>query len=42
MDFHVLQDFLTFTKGSCYVAMLIILVTFIPYWLYLTDREKKD
>lgn len=42
MEYHTLQDFYTFTKGSCYVVMLIILVCFIPFWLYLVDREKKD
>ncbi len=42
MEYHTLQDFMTFTKGSGYVMMLIILVCFIPFWLYLTDRERKD
>lgn len=42
MDFHTLQDFLTFTEGSGYIVMLVILVCFIPFWFYLTEREKKD
>lgn len=42
MEYHTLQDFLTFTEGSCYVVMLIILVCFIPFWLYLVDREEKE
>ena len=42
MDFVTLQDFYTFTKGSCYVAMLVLLVCFIPFWLYLTEREDKE
>ena len=42
MDFFTLQDFLTFTKGSCYVMMFVLLMIFIPFWFFLTDREKKN
>ncbi len=42
MGFQTLQDFLAYTDGSCYLVMLIILVCFIPFWLYLTEREKED
>ncbi|MDJ0762112.1 MAG: hmc operon protein 4 [Myxococcota bacterium] len=41
MDFYTLQDFLTFTKGMGYGMMFIALMTFIPFWLFLTDREKR-
>ena len=41
MDFYTLQDFLNFTKGSAYVLMLVVVVCFIPFWLFLTDREQK-
>ena len=37
---EVMQDFLTWTKGSCYVLGLIVLLAFIPFWLYLTEREE--
>ena len=42
MEYHTLQDFLTFTEGICYVLMLVLLVCFIPFWRYLTEREKED
>ncbi len=38
---QTLFDFLTFTKGWTYVTAGICLVVFIPFWLFLTDREKK-
>jgi hypothetical protein len=38
---NVLQDFLTLTKGSCYVVGLIVLLVFIPFWLFLTQREEE-
>lgn len=41
MDFYTLQDFLTFTKGTGYVIMFVLLMVFIPFWLVLTEREKK-
>jgi hypothetical protein len=42
VGFRTLQDFLNFTEGSAYIVMLGILVCFIPFWFYLTEREKKD
>jgi hypothetical protein len=36
-----LQDFLTLTKGVSYIVSAVILVCFIPFWLFLTEREKK-
>ena len=41
MEYHTLFDFLTMTKGTCYVIAGIVLVGFIPFWLYLTEREQK-
>lgn len=35
-------DFLEFTKGIGYVLAAVFLVGFIPFWLFLTEREKKD
>jgi hypothetical protein len=40
--YHTMQDFLTFTKGSCYILAGLAVVIFIPFWLFLTDREKKN
>jgi hypothetical protein len=39
---QTLFDFLTFTKGWTYVTAGICLVAFIPFWRFLTDREKKS
>ena len=41
-DMHTLQEFATFTKGFCYVLAGVVLLVFIPFWLYLVDRDKKD
>jgi hypothetical protein len=37
---ETLWDFLTFTKGWGYVAAFSLLGAFIPFYLYLTDRER--
>ena len=37
---ETLQDFLTFTKGICYIVAAVFLIGFIPFWRLLTDREK--
>ena len=42
MDFFTLQDFLTFTKGTGYILMFVVLMAFIPFWNFLTEREKKN
>jgi len=36
---ETLQEFMTLTKGLGYVFGGLGLVMFIPFWLYLTDRE---
>ena len=41
MDHHTLQEFLHTTKSVSYLIAVIIMVCFIPFWLFLTDREKK-
>ena len=38
---HTLQEFLHHTKGMGYVLALVILVAMIPFWLFLTDRERR-
>ena len=38
---HTLQEFLTHTKGLCYILGGIFLVAFIPFWLFLVERQKK-
>lgn len=39
---YTLWDFLTFTKGWAYVIAFALLLGFIPFYLFLTDRERKD
>jgi len=40
--YHVLQEFMTATKGMCYVLSFGLLVIFVPFWLFLSEREKDD
>ena len=42
MEFHVLQDFTAWVKGSGYLTALFLLLAIIPLWLYLNGGEKKD
>lgn len=39
---HTLFDFLTHTKAVGYIVAGILLVGFIPFWRFLTEREKDD
>lgn len=39
---HTLFDFLTHTKGMTYIVAGILLVCFIPFWQFLTERERHD
>lgn len=36
-----LWDFLTLTKGWTYVFALVLLLSFIPFYLFLVAREPK-
>jgi len=38
---ETLQQYLTLTKGTCYLVALVVLIGFIPFWMFLTDRERK-
>lgn len=40
MEIMTLQDFMFWTKGMAYVGMGIGLVSFVAFWLFLTDREE--
>ena len=40
MDAVTLFDFLTLTKAACYVGAGLLLASFIPFWLFLTGRER--
>ena len=36
---YTLFDFLTHTKGLAYVVAGALLLAYIPFWKYLTERE---
>jgi len=42
MDIATAQEFATFTKGLCYLLGGGFVVAFIFFWLFLTEREKKQ
>ena len=37
---ETLWDFLTFTKGNGYLVAFGLMLCFIPFYLYLTERER--
>ena len=39
---HTMQEFLTSTKGMGYIIAGLLMVLFVPFWLYLVDREKSE
>jgi len=39
---HTLFDFLTHTKGVGYIVAGLLLVSFIPFWRFLTEREHEE
>ena len=41
MEFHVLQDFTAWIKGSGYLTALFLFLAMIPFWRYLTGGDRK-
>ncbi len=39
---HNLHEYLLHTEGLSYLASLVILVLFIPFWRFLVERESKS
>ncbi len=37
---HTLFDFLTHTKAMAYIVAGVLLIGFVPFWKFLTEREK--
>ncbi len=37
---HTLVDYMTRTEGLAMITGAIFLAAFIPFWLFLTEREK--
>jgi hypothetical protein len=40
--YHTLFDFLTHTEGTTYILIGALVVSFIPFWRFLTERERED
>ncbi len=40
--FHTLVDFLTHTEGTTYILIGVLLISFIPFWKFLTEREREE
>jgi type II secretory pathway component PulF len=38
---NTLQEFMTFSKGWAYFLALVLIVAFIFFWRFLTDREER-
>lgn len=38
---HTLFDFLTYTKAIGYVVAAVLLIGFVPFWNFLTERERE-
>jgi hypothetical protein len=39
--FHTMQDFMSHVKGFSYVMAGVVMLAFIGFWFFLTNREKK-
>jgi hypothetical protein len=39
---HTLFDFLTQTKGLGYIVAGALLLAYIPFWKFLTERESGE
>ena len=39
---HTLQEFMHQTKGLAYVLGAVVLVGFIAFWLFLTERQPRE
>ncbi len=37
---ETLYDFLTVTKGHAYIIAFALMIAFVPFFTYLTEREK--
>jgi hypothetical protein len=39
---HTLFDFLTHTKALGYIVAGALLLAYIPFWKFLTEREREE
>ena len=37
---HTLQEFFAHTKAVSYLIALVLMTGFIPFWRFLTERER--
>jgi hypothetical protein len=40
--YYTLFDFLTHTEGTTYILIGLLLISFIPFWRFLTERERGE
>jgi hypothetical protein len=40
--YHTLFDFLTHAEGITYMLIGVLLISFIPFWKFLTERERRE
>jgi hypothetical protein len=41
-DFHTLHEFMLHTKGVLYLLAVGSLVSFVLFWRFIHDRDKKE
>lgn len=39
--FNTLQDLMLHNKSVTYVLMAVVLLCFVGFWLFLTDKEER-
>jgi hypothetical protein len=42
MDFYTLHDFYAYTKGVIYLLIPVVLVGFVFFWRFLTERDDDE
>jgi hypothetical protein len=42
MDFYSLQELYTHTKGVTYIIIVLVLIGFVFFWRFLTDRDHDE
>ena len=39
---ETLLDFISLTKEYSYIVAVVLMVAFIPFWTFLTERDKQS
>lgn len=40
--FHVLQEYMTSTEGMCYILGGVLVLLFVPFWMFLNQRDREQ